>query len=461
MTPEAFDSLDKPELIALVLTLIEQNRILTEQVATLTTRVAELEARLTIPPKTPGNSSLPPSKGEKANLPETPKKRRKGRPGVTRALCPNPDHVREVYAASCTGCGGNLTPADQSNVHAYDHTDLPPIKPVTTRVHLHSGKCPCCGERVAATAPADMPVGSPFGPGIVALVVYLHACQMVSFNRLVEMLKGLCDLTLSEGAIANMLARAAQPFAMAGQRIEAEVRAAPVIACDETSARVEGITCWQWVFGSASAVFHRIAVSRSAAVVTAFLQGAQPEVWVSDRLGAQMGHARAHQVCLSHLLRNAQFAIDAGDTIFAPGFKFLLKRACAIGRRRADLADATLKAYQRDLERRRDRLLALEPDNVTGRKLQRGVAKVQDKLFVFVTRRDVPATNNVSERRLRPSVIFRKVTNGFRSAWGAEVYADICSIVATGRLNGRTALEAIRTALAARSIPETASSVMG
>ena len=43
----------------------------------------------------------------------------------------------------------------------------------------------------------------------------------------------------------------------------------------------------------------------------------------------------------------------------------------------------------------------------------------------------------------------RKVTNGFRSAWGADVYADICSIVATGRLNGRTALAAITQALAA------------
>ena len=66
---------------------------------------------------------------------------------------------------------------------------------------------------------------------------------------------------------------------------------------------------------------------------------------------------------------------------------------------------------------------------------------------MFIARRDVPATNNVSERRLRPSVIFRKVTNGFRSAWGAEVYADIYSIVATGRLNGRTAIEAIRLCL--------------
>ena len=69
---------------------------------------------------------------------------------------------------------------------------------------------------------------------------------------------------------------------------------------------------------------------------------------------------------------------------------------------------------------------------------------------MFITRRDVPATNNVSERHLRPSVIFRKVTNGFRSAWGTEVYADVCSIVAAGR-----------TALAARSIQEAPSPAMG
>ena len=144
-------------------------------------------------------------------------------------------------------------------------------------------------------------MGSPFGPNVVALVVYLHTRHMVSFNRLVE--KGLFGLEISEGAIANMLSRAAEPFIVEAGRIEAEVRAAPVIASDETSARVEGQTCWQWVFGSATAVAHRIAASRGKAVVSEFLEGATPEVWVSDRLGAQMNHAKAHQVCLAHLLR--------------------------------------------------------------------------------------------------------------------------------------------------------------
>ena len=44
-------------------------------------------------------------------------------------------------------------------------------------------------------------------------------------------------------------------------------------------------------------------------------------------------------------------------------------------------------------------------------------------------------------------MVFRKVTNCFRSTWGAKVYADLCSIVATGRLAGRSPLAAIRAVL--------------
>src|SRR6516164_2471944 len=76
----------------------------------------------------------------------------------------------------------------------------------------------------------------------------------------------------------------------------------------------------------------------------------------------------------------------------------------------------------------------------------------KDKLFVFVTRRDVPPTNNISERRLRSSVIFRKVTNGFRSAWGAQIYAAICSVIETGMLRGLSAFAAIRARLAGSSV---------
>jgi transposase len=61
--------------------------------------------------------------------------------------------------------------------------------------------------------------------------------------------------------------------------------------------------------------------------------------------------------CLAHLIRDAQYAIDDGDTVFAPPFKEFLQRACEIGSRRPHLADSTMKEYARKLERELDRLL--------------------------------------------------------------------------------------------------------
>ena len=417
MPPEKIDSL-ADDVKSMVAELLRQNSGLTARVDELVTqnkallaRIAELEAEHGKPPKTPDNSSLPPSRGQKGNVaePTRVKKARKGRPGAARALAENPDATRDIYAERCA-CGAALAEAGQELARAWDHVDLPPIKPITTRINLFRATCPCCKARVTAQAPADMPEGSPFGPGIKAAVAYLHGCQMVGFKRLTELCEGLFGLTISQGAISH----------------------------------------WQWAFGCATAVYHVIAPTRGKCVPTDFLAGARPKVWLSDRLPAQCTHAEAHQFCLAHLIRDAQYAIDHGDTIFAPQFKAFLKDACAVGHRRPDLADSTIATHRRRLDRELDRLLDLKPTDVEGSHLRATiVVTARDKLLVFLTRRDVEATNNESERALRPSVIFRRVTNGFRSEWGAKVYADLCSIVATGRLAGRSALAALRDALPA------------
>ncbi len=172
---------------------------------------------------------------------------------------------------------------------------------------------------------------------------------------------------------------------------------------------------------SSTAVYHLIVDSRGAAVLDDFPGEAKPEVWVADRYAAQAGHADERQLRFAHLLRDLQYAIDSSDfTGFAPGFHKLLQRAVGIGQRRADLKDTTLSHYRADLDRRLDRLLAATPTTEAGRKLAQGIRKCRGDLFLFVTRRDVPATNNDCERALRPSVIFRKVTGGFRSKWGAQ-----------------------------------------
>jgi transposase len=221
------------------------------------------------------------------------------------------------------------------------------------------------------------------------------------------------------------------------------------VSSDTARSRVGKQTWWTWVFHHADNACFVIRPSRGKDVMAAFLGEHRPQLSVSDRLPAQMGWAKGgHQVCLAHLLRDAQYAIDAGDTVFAPRFRALLQRACAYGRRRTDLADATLRSYAAKLQRALTALIAATPQNREGAKLHKAIKKVRHNLFVFLEHRDVPATNNGSEQALRPCVIFRKVTNCFRSQWGAELYADIRSVLETARRRCIGALDSIRVTLA-------------
>jgi hypothetical protein len=106
MPPEKIDSLPD-DVKPLVLGLLNQISELTARVEellaenkALRARIAELEAKSGKPPKTPDNSSLPPSRGQKGNVanPAKGKKTRKGRPGTARALAENPDATRDIYA---------------------------------------------------------------------------------------------------------------------------------------------------------------------------------------------------------------------------------------------------------------------------------------------------------------------------------------------------------------------------
>ena len=93
-------------------------------------------------------------------------------------------------------------------------------------------------------------------------------------------------------------------------------------------------------------------------------------------------------------------------------------------------------------------MLAMQivPDTKAGQKLQRIIKRFLQTLFVFVTNRDIPPTNNGSEQALRPCVVFRKVTNCFRSQWGAQLYANVRSVVETARRRSIGALQAVPTA---------------
>ena len=457
----ALDGAAKDELIlsqAQTIALLQkQVETLIGRVEMLTKRVCELEAQLGLPPKTPDNSSMPPSRGHKPNEEEVRKPKGKPHKGSARMLHSHPTRTLDVRAKDCPHCAADVSAAVQTVFERYDRIELPEIEPDVTRVVLFGGVCPCCAKRFKAKAPEGLEPGSPFGPNLRAFLLYLRIVHAVSFERLSKLANDLLGLEISEGALVNILSGSAEAFARASNAIRERLLSQSCLQSDETGMRVGKKTWWTWVFHHGDSACFCIAASRGKAVVEGFLGGHRPDFWVSDRLAAQMGWAKKdHQVCLAHLIRDAQFAIDNGDSLFAPKLQELLRWACAIGRRRKKLADATLKSYLYKLEERLDRLLVIVPTAKAGEKLQRIAKRYRQNLFVFVTNRELPPTNNGSEQALRPCVTFRKVTNCFRSHWGARLYADIRSVLETARRRRIGLLTAIRMTLHGQMLPSTA-----
>jgi len=449
MTPP-FDSssLSSAEKDALIATLLARIDELSKRLTTLEQENAALREKLELPPKTPDNSSTPPARGQKSNSDNARRPKGKAHAGTHRPLHPNPTRKRDVVAEQCSHCRADVSGVAQAPVHTYDRIEIPEIKPDITQVRLHGGVCPCCTKRFRAEPPVGLEPGSPFGPNVRAFTIYLRFAHAISLERLSRLMSDLLGLEISEGALVNILDDSRAAFTRQNSLIHARLLGSSILQSDETSVRVGKRTWWTWVFHHDDDCCFVIRPSRGKNVVEEFLGDVRPHFWVSDRLAAQMGWATTdNQVCLAHLIRDAQYAIDAGDTAFAPGLRKLLQRACGIAGRRDRLADATLRAYGYKLDAELDALLRTTPTHAAGKKLQGVIKSCRRHMFVFLANRAIPPTNNGSERALRPCVIFRKVTNCFRSEWAAHLYADIRSVIETARRRAIGVLDAIRSTL--------------
>jgi transposase len=423
------------------------------QVEALTARVAKLKE----PPKTSGNSSVPPSKGPKANRPDKaarkgPRQGSLGRKGGGRPLAADPDQFVVAKATACAHCHGALGDAEQRLHARYDKIDLPPVRPVVTRVERYIGHCPCCGQDTLAPVPEGLEDGSPFSVSIMAVALYLRFVHAISYRRLTRLFLHLFALEISEGALDAAFRRVKPRFDDEVEAILARLRRSRIICCDETTVRVDGKTQWNWVFQNEAVVIHVIRPSRGRAVVAEVLGGYRPQFWVSDLFGAQRGHADDWQICLAHQLRDLRYAIEAGDAVFAPRMKALVLRAVVLARRRFALKESTRLQYLRRLERDLTTILALAPTNRHGKRLKKRYRQLRGGLFTFLRHPDVPPDNNGSERELRPMATYRKVTGGFRSEWGRDLCAGIKSVIGTAARHSIDAYHAIHSVLSGRTV---------
>ncbi|HZL74349.1 MAG TPA: transposase, partial [Propionibacteriaceae bacterium] len=219
-------------------------------------------------------------------------------------------------------------------------------------------------------------------------------------------------------------------------------------------ARVAGQNAWHWVFQTPEASYHVIVRRRNAEVIAAFLGETRPEGWVSDLWSPQLKvDADAHQLCLAHQIRNLTYAAEADGydgLVWAVELRHLFGRAIRLHTIRDTLTPASFTRRRRRIENAVDRLvfrtfLPERPDMANACRLQRRYREHRASLFVFLDRPDVPPTNNASEQDLRPSVIHRKVTGGYRSWTGAEVSAILTSLFATARKQGQSFLDMLRS----------------
>jgi transposase len=422
----------------------------------LEARIAELEAELARrggPPKTPQNSSTPPSKGWKRERRPATEGAKRGPPfghlGTSRRRA-EPDWVVLCQPTHCAACGEHLAAAPQERVGRSQVVELPPVQPVVLEAWRYQATCPRCGATTAARYPAGFEPTRVFGPHLEALWTYLHEQHHVSYARLARLGRDLWHLGVSQGALANALGRVAQRLGPQAAAIREQVRASPVIGSDETSARVQGRTHWQWVFQTPTASYHVIRPRRNGDVVEEFLGDAAPLAWVSDLWKPQLGApAERHQICLAHQLRELQYVVDKEQSAWAKECQELLRLAIhrARQRDRGELWGAAYTAAVTAIERRCDTLLATAVEGAEASRLWVRFRDHRASLFLFLHDPAVPPTNNASEQALRHSVVHRKVTGGFRSDWGADAHAIVTTVLDTARKRGEDLLTTLHAAL--------------
>src|SRR5215213_147024 len=178
-------------------------------------KIRELEeelSQLRRPAKTPENSSVPPSRGQKANRADGRRRKhgpKRGHVGVSRVRS-QPDVVVECRPSACDGCGEPLPETGGRRVGRSQVIELPSFAPVVIEGWQYAVTCARCGEQTVGAYPEGLEPRRTFGAGIEALLSYLHERHHVGYERLVEVCRDLFGLRISEGAIDNALRRLAE-----------------------------------------------------------------------------------------------------------------------------------------------------------------------------------------------------------------------------------------------------------
>lgn len=145
-------------------------------------------SRFRRPAKTPEDSSVPPSRGQKANRVAGRRQLgpRRGHVGVSRVRS-EPDVMVECRPRVCSGCGHGLPQTCGCRVGRSQVIELPAFEPVVIEGWQYAAICAHRGTETRGSYPAGLEPRRTSGPGVEGLVSYLHERHHVGYERLVEL----------------------------------------------------------------------------------------------------------------------------------------------------------------------------------------------------------------------------------------------------------------------------------
>jgi transposase len=424
---ELGDSIEKLEA-----TIAERDVQLERALAEVSRLTTESER----PAKDSQNASIPPSQDitrQPSKSTQKPTCAKRSRKGHQRQL-PTVDTHWECEPAPCACCGKSLVDSPRRLVGCQRVVEIPEIRGQVVEIQRYERECKC-GHRQQDDYPAGyQDVHQHFGPRLQALVSYFNGTHHVAHDRLQQMLHEVFGVEMSAGAIVNSLQRPYQQMQPTLDSLLASIRQATVVGSDETGLRLAGKRGWLWVVQTPDTSYFAAVDTRAASVLEDIMGEACVEVWCSDLYSAQLkANAQRYAICNAHQLRDLQYAIDAGDTVFAPAMQQLLRAGLQLTRRRSVTDPDDYAQRVRELKATARLLIDLPVPHPDVQRLQKRFDKHFEAMWLFLDREDVPFDNNASERALRPAATHRKVIGCFRTEDGASAYAAYRSLEDTAR----------------------------
>ena len=401
------------------------------------------------PEKNSSNSSIPPSQESIAarELRRTKSLRKpSGKPsggqpghkGHTLKAIAEPDRIVKHEPSFCRCCGRSLAGISYRKIRKTQVVDIKLVVE-TTEDQYYEKLCEC-----GCVNNCDAPnCRIKYGDNLRALVTYLNVVQCIPFKRIAELISDLSGQRISEGTVQNILKENSEKANVAYEEIRKRLESAPVVGADETGTAVGKKLHWNWIFQNNLLTYVFQMQSRGQeAIDSRFPKGLPHSTLVTDRHQSYFKmKVKDHQVCLAHLLRNAEYLneLDTGQN-WSHRFIHLIEHS--INLRRED-----------NITSRKIKMLKTKMKNLLGEslthldeefdKFKRGILKVKDYLFTFLTNPDVPYDNNSSERGIRKIKIKKKVSGCFRTNSGADDFAKLHSITETAMKNGNSKFNAI------------------